>query len=110
LACENSLAAFAEAANLGVDVVELDVHQTVDGQVLVIHDEVRRADRNVPLLASINYNSATMPGGLGRTIDRLRRISNCAIAIEKKLLRVTVEANRERFSISDVGVWVVNGE
>lgn len=36
---ENSLIGFSKAAELGVDGVELDVHVTKDGQVVVHHDE-----------------------------------------------------------------------
>lgn len=39
-ATENSLAAFAEARRLGADGVELDVHATRDGRLLVHHDAV----------------------------------------------------------------------
>jgi glycerophosphoryl diester phosphodiesterase len=35
---ENSLLAFRSATALGVDVLELDLHVTADGQVVVIHD------------------------------------------------------------------------
>jgi glycerophosphoryl diester phosphodiesterase len=35
---ENSLTAFRGALGLGVDLVELDVHQTRDGEVVVVHD------------------------------------------------------------------------
>jgi glycerophosphoryl diester phosphodiesterase len=35
---ENSLAAFRGALGLGVDYLELDVHLTADGEVVVIHD------------------------------------------------------------------------
>ena len=35
---ENSLAAFAGALALGVDFLEFDVHQSADGEVIVIHD------------------------------------------------------------------------
>lgn len=36
---ENTLAAFRRAMNLGADLIELDVHQTADGELVVIHDE-----------------------------------------------------------------------
>lgn len=36
---ENSLAAFRAAASLGADAVELDVHGTADGELIVHHDE-----------------------------------------------------------------------
>ncbi len=35
---ENTLTAFRGALGLGVDLVELDVHQTRDGEVVVVHD------------------------------------------------------------------------
>ena len=35
---ENSVTAFRGALSLGVDLVELDVHQTRDGEVVVVHD------------------------------------------------------------------------
>jgi glycerophosphoryl diester phosphodiesterase len=37
---ENSLEAFRLAAQLGADGVELDVHATSDGEIVVFHDEV----------------------------------------------------------------------
>jgi glycerophosphoryl diester phosphodiesterase len=36
---ENTLAAFRKAIEIGCDMIELDVHLTRDGQVVVIHDE-----------------------------------------------------------------------
>ena len=39
-ALENSLAAFREAIRLGADGVELDIHTTADGCLLIHHDPV----------------------------------------------------------------------
>ncbi|MFT3795060.1 glycerophosphodiester phosphodiesterase [Flavobacterium sp.] len=36
---ENTLASFQKAIDLGVDGIELDVHLSSDGQIIVIHDE-----------------------------------------------------------------------
>lgn len=36
---ENTLPAFSEAVRVGVDGIELDVHLSKDGQLIVIHDE-----------------------------------------------------------------------
>ncbi|MDQ4079159.1 MAG: glycerophosphodiester phosphodiesterase [Gemmatimonadota bacterium] len=41
---ENTLASFLRALDLGADAVELDVHATRDGVVVVHHDAVPRAD------------------------------------------------------------------
>ncbi len=38
LAPENTLAAFRNALSLGADVLEMDLHVTADGEVVVIHD------------------------------------------------------------------------
>ena len=37
---ENTLYAFERAAKIGVDVMEIDVRQTKDGEIVVIHDEI----------------------------------------------------------------------
>lgn len=39
LAPENTLAAFRLAMEIGADLVELDVHRTKDGKIVVIHDD-----------------------------------------------------------------------
>ena len=37
---ENTLISFKEAVRLGVDMIELDVHQTKDKKLVVIHDDI----------------------------------------------------------------------
>jgi glycerophosphoryl diester phosphodiesterase len=55
---ENTLPSFLRALELGADGIELDVHATRDGVVVVHHDDVPRASAPSPALA-------------GRRIDRL---------------------------------------
>ena len=43
---ENTLVSFAHAAALGADLVELDVHQTRDGHLVVIHDDTLERTTN----------------------------------------------------------------
>ena len=49
---ENTLAAFKSAIELGVDAVELDLHGTADGEIVVIHDAT--LDRTTDLHGYIN--------------------------------------------------------
>ena len=39
IATENTLLAFQKALNYGVDAIELDVHLTLDNEIIVFHDE-----------------------------------------------------------------------
>ena len=36
---ENTLAAFSKAIDIGVDRIEMDLRQTIDGEVVVLHDK-----------------------------------------------------------------------
>lgn len=47
---ENTLASFLRALDLGADAVELDVHATRDGVVVVHHDFIPRADSSAAAL------------------------------------------------------------
>src|SRR5512137_114803 len=52
---ENTLAAFRHAITLGVDWLELDVHLSRDGEVVVIHDEtVNRTTNGVGRVADLS--------------------------------------------------------
>ena len=52
LAPENTLAAFESAIQIGVDVLEIDVHGTNDGRVVVIHDAM--LDRTTNMTGSVS--------------------------------------------------------
>ena len=52
---ENTLAAFKKALEIGVDAVELDLHGTADGEIVVIHDAT--LDRTTDLQGHINETS-----------------------------------------------------
>lgn len=56
---ENTLPAFARAMALGADGIELDVHCTADGEVVVHHDPVPRAEPEDPRLAGRPIASLT---------------------------------------------------
>src|SRR5689334_13334689 len=55
LAPENTLAAFAQALSLSIDAIELDVHMSRDGQVVVLHDQtVDRVTNGTGNVADLN--------------------------------------------------------
>lgn len=71
LAPENTLAAFSQALSLPIDAIELDVHRSHDGQVVVLHDQTvdrvtdgagNVADLDAAQLRTLNA-AAHFPGG-----------------------------------------------
>ena len=57
LAPENTLAAFQNAIDLGVDMIEIDVEQTSDSIVVVIHDsKVDRTSNGTGSVDSLSYS------------------------------------------------------
>jgi glycerophosphoryl diester phosphodiesterase len=92
---ENSLAAFRGALALGVDLLELDVHRTKDGEVVVIHDPTlertttgRGAVRD---LTWAELGGVTLRGTAGEKVPRLRDVltlvgpSGVGLLVEIKL-------------------------
>ena len=62
-AFENSPAAFREAVARGVDGVELDVHATADGGIVVHHDPVLTGGKPLGSLTMIEATSAMLSNG-----------------------------------------------
>jgi len=59
---ENSLAAFRAAGPLGADAVELDIHATADGALVVHHDETV-AGRHIPHLTGRQVRELRLQNG-----------------------------------------------
>ncbi|HEV7857915.1 MAG TPA: glycerophosphodiester phosphodiesterase, partial [Pyrinomonadaceae bacterium] len=59
---ENTLHAFSRAAEMGVDVLEMDLHSTADGALVIIHDET--VDRTTDGTGPVNR----------MTLDQLKRL------------------------------------
>jgi glycerophosphoryl diester phosphodiesterase len=99
---ENTLAAFDHAMTLGVDGLECDVHLSVDGEVVVIHDPTldRTTDATGPVSARTAGELAQVdagfhfrdpeagprhaPVGVPRLADVLGRYSSVPVIIEIK--------------------------
>ncbi len=82
---ENTLASFQKALELGVDGIELDVHLSADGQVMVIHDAT--IDRTTSKKGFVNNYSSSELQLLGiPTLKEVFELVNkkCFINIEIK--------------------------
>ncbi|HEV7258816.1 MAG TPA: glycerophosphodiester phosphodiesterase family protein [Bosea sp. (in: a-proteobacteria)] len=75
---ENSLSGFRNVCGLGVDAVELDVHLSSDGEVMVIHDPLleRTTDHKGPVahLSRAALAKVTLDDTLGETIPTLPEV------------------------------------
>lgn len=84
-AAENTLESFQKAVELGVDGLELDVHLSSDGKVMVIHDET--IDRTTSQKGFVNHFTAKELELLGiPTLESVFDLVNqkCFINVELK--------------------------
>ena len=85
---ENSLAAFRAAVRLGADGIELDVHDTADG-ALVVHHDPSLSGRPIGELAAANLTAHRLPNGepvptLAQALAAIGR--DCRVFVEVKTL------------------------
>ena len=87
LAPENTLAAFDNGVRLGADGIELDVHLSRDGVVVVHHDA--RLDRTTPLRGPIAERTARELAAVGvpALADVLARHRDTRVIVEMKVNR-----------------------
>src|SRR3990167_6132033 len=82
---ENTLISFQKAIDLKVDGIELDVHLSLDGEIMVIHDET--IDRTTPNIGFVKNNTSSDLKELGiPTLIEVLDLTNqkCFINIELK--------------------------
>jgi glycerophosphoryl diester phosphodiesterase len=82
---ENTLISFQKAIDLNVDGIELDVHLSSDGKIMVIHDET--IDRTTPNIGFVKNSTSSDLKELGipTLIDVLNLINRrCFVNIELK--------------------------
>ncbi|MBZ6077886.1 glycerophosphodiester phosphodiesterase family protein [Microvirga puerhi] len=73
-------------------------------------DQVRKLDRDIGVLASLDRRSAEMMGGLDRVIGRFAAIPGCYLAVEKALLIHTMDHFLGAVGSERLGAWVPNDE
>ncbi len=87
IALENSLAAFRAARGQGADGVELDVHATIDGEIVVHHDP---SIMGLPIAQTLATDLATVPLANGEPIPTLAQaldvLGTLRVFVEVKVL------------------------
>ncbi len=93
---ENTLSGFRHAASYGVEQVELDVHLTRDGQLLVMHDET---------LDQTSFGSGPISGFTLAEIQAgpLRQIDESAPSLDQALKALAPSGMRVRIEIKPGG-------
>lgn len=88
---ENSIAAINSAIAMGVDIVEIDVQKTTDGQLVIMHDE--RIDRTmtgkgrVQDLTLDSLKKLYLKDGIGApTLHRIPTLEEAMLAMKGKVL------------------------
>lgn len=97
---ENSLAAFRAAAALGADAVELDVHATADGEIVVHHDPTLAGGHAIARLTAAQARAHRLTNGeplptlaealqaAGARLGAWVEIKGLAAEFDERLLRV----------------------
>src|SRR5690606_9559351 len=107
---ENTLAAFRKGIEIGSDMIELDVHLSRDGELVVIHDETlerttngkgRVADNTLMELKDLDAGSSFAPQFSGEKIPTLIEV----IELAKGRVLVNIEIKNpthQRYSITEL--------
>jgi glycerophosphoryl diester phosphodiesterase len=93
---ENTLASFRSAIELGVDMIECDVHMSADGEVVVIHDHtLERTTNGTGMVRDHTYDELRrLDAGGGEHVPLLREFLelgnqwNVGLAIELKQIPI----------------------
>lgn len=100
LAPENTLAAFRKAVELGVDALEMDLHVTRDGEIVVIHDEnLERTTDGRGMIADLTLEQVRRwdagrrfaPAFQGERIPTLREVIDLVKATGNTRVRMDLE-------------------
>ena len=103
---ENSLLAFRESLALGVDALELDLHMTADGEIVVLHDPTlertttaRGRVRDLKLAELAGVRLKTRDGAVtDERIPTFAQVLDLAALVSIELLpEIKVDANRQRY-------------
>jgi glycerophosphoryl diester phosphodiesterase len=88
---ENTLLSFTKTIELGINSVELDVHATRDGSLVVIHDKTldRTTNGNGPVIEKTLNELKTLNAGGGQQIPTLQEVLN--LFDKKTLINIEIK-------------------
>jgi glycerophosphoryl diester phosphodiesterase len=100
---ENTIEAFESAVRLGCDMIECDVHLTVDGELIVIHDHTldRTTDGHGLVATRTLTELRAFDAGGGRRLPTLEEVAEVArdrvgLCVETKQIPVPYEGLEEK--------------
>lgn len=107
---ENTSAAFQKGIEIGSDMIELDVHLSRDGEIVVIHDETLErttngkgmvADHTLQALKNLDAGSSFGPAFVGEKIPTLKEVLN--LAKGRVLVNIEIKnPTHQRYSITEL--------
>jgi glycerophosphoryl diester phosphodiesterase len=107
---ENTLTAFQKGVEIGSDMIELDVHLSRDGEIVVIHDETLErttngkgmvADQTLGDLKKLDAGSSFGPAFAGEKIPTLKEVLD--LAKGRVLVNIEIKnPTHQRYSISEL--------
>jgi glycerophosphoryl diester phosphodiesterase len=85
---ENTIAAFKAATKRGADAIELDVHNTSDGELLVHHDDRVKDGRHIPCCTAAELARVRLANGesIPTLAQALAAIGKLGVFVELKTL------------------------
>ena len=101
---ENTLASFRSAIELGVDMIECDVHMSADGELVVIHDHTleRTTDGTGMVRDHTSAELRRLDAGRGERVPLLREVCdlsaahNVPLAVELKQIPIPYPGIEEK--------------
>src|SRR5271157_2119631 len=106
---ENTLLAFREAIAVGADAIEFDVHQTLDGELVVMHDgDVSRTTNGTGFIKDLTFaDLRELDAGQSELIPTLREVLELGRGKVHFQLEVKVAKIEEAIlgCIDEVGVF-----
>ncbi len=102
---ENSLEGCFSAILAGADMLEVDVHTTADGHLVIMHDDTLTRTTNLSLLRQSGENWMPESDDIRRwTLEQIRRLRLCAV--DGQITEYAVPTLREIISIAKGRVFL----